>query len=177
MNKLRFSLLLISSLFCLSVYAEDVRVQINGAVLKQSCNVKSGDLNKNIIFNDIDPQLLVSSGYSAEVNKVSIELENCTGNVANMSYMFSGVGDDTYPELLKITGKAGGSPEANARGLAIEILDASKKALSLNKKINFSQEINTSFFTFDFYLRYKSTSQNIDAGDASALLYLDFYYE
>lgn len=158
-------------------YAEDVTVHINGAILQQSCNVKSSDLTKNVIFDDINPQDFVSIGSTTASTKVSISLENCTGNVNNMSYMFSGNSDDSNAGLLKIMGKPDISPEGVATGLAIEILDMNKKAVPLNQKQTLSQQVTTSSYDFNFYLRYKSTSLPIGAGDASSVLYLDFYYE
>lgn len=160
-----------------SAIAEDVMVQITGAILPQSCNVKSSDLTKNVIFDDIDPQDLTPVGATTASKKVSIALENCTGNVSGMSYMFSGTSDTSNPNLLKVIGKSNVSPEGVASGLAIEILDMNNQSISLNKKQSFSQKITTSNYDFDFYLRYKSISQKIEAGDASSLLYLDFYYE
>ena len=169
--------LIVFSQVCSAAYAEDVTVQINGAILAQSCNVKSSDLTKNVIFDDINPQDLIPTGSTTASTKVSIGLENCTGNVNNMSYMFSGTGDESNPALLKITGKPSTSSEGLATGLAIEILDMNQKAVPLNQKQTFSQSVTTSTYDFNFYLRYKSTSSTIGAGDASSLLYLDFYYD
>ncbi|MGQ7804501.1 fimbrial protein [Hafnia alvei] len=160
-----------------STIAEDVRVQITGAILAQSCNVKSSDLIKNVIFDDIDPQVLTPIGATTVSKKVSVALENCTGNVSSMSYMFSGTSDASNPDLLKVTGKPDVSSEGIASGLAIEILDMNQKSIPLNQKQAFSQKITTPNYDFNFYLRYKSTGQTIEAGDASSLLYLDFYYE
>lgn len=168
---------IIFNILCSAAYAEDVTVQINGAILSQSCNVKSSDLTKNVIFDDINPQDLSSAGSTTASTKVSIGLENCTVNVKNMSYMFSGTGDDSNPSLLKVTGKPSTSSEGLATGLAIEILDMNQKAVPLNQKQTLSQSVTTSTYDFNFYLRYKSTSSVIGAGDASSLLYLDFYYE
>lgn len=168
----------VCGLFSHSATAEDVRVQITGAVLAQSCNVKSSDLTKNVIFDDINPQDLTPAGATTAAKKVTVALENCTGNVNSMSYMFSGSGDDSNPNLLKVTGsRPDASSEGLASGLAIEILDMNKNAIALNQKQTLSQNITASGYDFNFYLRYKSTSQTIEAGDASSLLYLDFYYE
>ncbi|WP_447885565.1 fimbrial protein [Serratia fonticola] len=165
------------SQLCSAAYAEDVTVQINGAILAQSCNVKSSDLTKNVIFDDINPKELASLGSTTASTKVSIGLENCTGNITDISYMFSGSGDDSNPSLLKVIGKPGTSSEDVATGLAIEILDMNKKSVPLNQKLAFGQRVTTSTYNFNFYLRYKSTSPTIGAGDASSLLYLDLYYE
>ena len=165
------------SMFSTAVYAEDVIVNINGAVLAQSCNVKSSDLTKNVIFDDINPQDLTSVGSTTASTKVSIGLEHCTGNISNMSYMFSGNGDDSNLALLKVTGKPDAPSDGIATGLAIEILDMNNKAVPLNQKQAFGQTVSTSTYNFNFYLRYKSTSPTIGPGDASSLLYLDFYYE
>ncbi|HEJ9059006.1 TPA: fimbrial protein [Serratia fonticola] len=169
--------LFILSVLSTAVYAEDVIVNINGAVLAQSCNVRSSDLTKNVIFDDINPQDLTSLGSTTASTKVSIGLEHCTGNISNMSYIFSGNGDDSNPALLKVTGKPDTPSDEIATGLAIEVLDMNNKAVPLNQKQVFGQSVTSSTYNFIFYLRYKSTSQTIGPGDASSLLYLDFYYE
>lgn len=168
---------LIIGIFCSSAFAEDVRVQINGAILAQSCNVKSSDLTKNVNFDDISPIIFNSLGATSESKEVTIGLENCTGNVSNLSYMFSGVPDDDNQNLLKVTGVNNNSPDSIATGIAIEILDANKKSIPLNTMKKFNESIVTSTFNFKFNLRYKSTSTDISPGDASSSLYLDIYYE
>ncbi|WP_426817300.1 fimbrial protein [Winslowiella sp. 2C04] len=174
--KINYLLLIISGFYS-SAYAVDVQVQINGALLAQSCNVKSSDLTKNVIFDDINPSSFTTVGATGDPKEVSIALENCTGNVNQMSYMFSGNADESNPNLLKITGTSEGSSGNLASGLAIEILDMNKKALPLNEKQSFNQVITSSTYDFKFFLRYKSTSAKISPGDASSLLYLDMYYE
>lgn len=167
----------ILGLSCLSANAEDIRIQINGSILAQSCNVKSSDLTKNVIFDNINLQDLIPMGATTAPKKVSIVLENCTGSIDSMSYMFSGGADDSNPDLLKVTGKPDASSAGIASGLAIEILDVNKQPVPLNQIQVFNKKINTASYDFNFYLRYKSTGPTVEAGDASSLLYLDFYYE
>ncbi|MEI9697086.1 fimbrial protein [Moellerella wisconsensis] len=168
---------LIIIFFCISVNAADVQVQINGAILDQSCNIKSTDLTKNVVFDDLNPSNFPSLGSVSNVQEVNIELENCTGNIDKMYYIFSGDEDSSDPSLLKIIGQAGSSSEDLASGIAIQILDTNKKAIALNKNQSLNQIITDKIYSFKFYLRYKSTNSTVTPGDASSLLYLDFYYE
>lgn len=160
-----------------SAFAIDVQVQVIGTVLAQSCNIKSSDLIKNVIFEDINPVNFGTIGATSESHEVNIGLENCTGNVNQLSYMFSGEPDENNPNLLKVTGKSGNSPENLATGIAVEILDMNKNPIRINQKQKFNKTIATPIYDFKFHLRYKSTNTRVGAGDASSLLYLDIYYE
>lgn len=175
--KLIHSYLFFVCFFNYSADAADVQVQINGSILSQSCNVKSADLTKNVIFNDLNLGDFPYTGAVSEPQEVNIGLENCTGNVEKIYYIFSGEQDLNEPNLLKITGQSGSSYDDLAKGIAIEILDENKKIIALNEKINLNKTIKEKTYNFKFFLRYKSTSSTVTSGDASSLLYLDFYYE
>lgn len=159
------------------IYAVDVTVHLNGGVLAQSCNVSSNDLIKNINFPDLNPGDFKSIGSTSIEQSVSVRLENCTGNVNNMSYQFSGEADIDDPSLLKISGKGETSENIISSGLAIEILNKNKKKIALNSKVTLDDIITSSTYNLIFYLRYKSTTNNVSSGDASSVVYLDIYYE
>ena len=175
MNKL-FTFLLFY-LSCFSVSAVDVTVQLNGGILTQSCNVSSQDLTKNVNFPDLNPADFSQTGATSAEQPVSVFLENCTGNVNNISYEFSGEADMADPTLLKITGKSGGGDAIIATGLAIEILNKNKQKISLNTRQTLNEVITSATYSLDFYLRYKSTNETVGSGDASSIVYLDIYYE
>lgn len=175
MNKL-FTFILLY-LYCFSAFAVDVRVYVNGGILSQSCNVSSQDLIKNVNFPDLNPADFNQPGTTSAEQAVSLQLENCTGNVNNMTYKFSGEADSSDSTLLKVIGKSGSSADSLATGLAIEILDENKKKIALNTVQALNKVITSTTYTLDFYLRYKSTSKDIGSGDASSVVYLDMYYE
>lgn len=175
MNKFFTSLLL--CLYCFSASAVDVTVNLNGGILTQSCNVSSQDLIKNVNFPDLNPKDFNQPGATSAEQAVSIRLENCTGNVNNIKYQFSGEADGTDSTLLKIIGKGGLSKDILATGLAIEILDENKKKIALNTMKALNKIITSTTYTLNFYLRYKSISKDIGSGDASSIVYLDIYYE
>ncbi|MBQ0399380.1 type 1 fimbrial protein, partial [Providencia rettgeri] len=108
-------------LFCFSAYSVDVTLNLNGAILGQSCNISSNNLIKNINFQELNPGDFNNVGAVSSEKEVSIHLENCSGNVNNMMYQFSGEADISDPTLLKIIGKSGSSMDKLATGLAIEI--------------------------------------------------------
>lgn len=177
MKRINKYFILIVIFFCLKTNATDVQVQINGAILEQSCNIKSKDLTKNIIFDDLNSSNFPSLGAVSDMQEVNVELENCTGNIDKMFYIFSGDEEPSDPSLLKIIGQPNSSSENLASGIAIQILDENKKAIALNTHQKLNQLITSKTYNFKFYLRYKSISSTISAGDASSLLYLDLYYE
>ncbi|MEQ5306293.1 fimbrial protein [Providencia rettgeri] len=175
MNKLFAFILSCLSIF--SAYAVDVVVQLNGGILAQSCNISSADLVKNINFPDLNPKDFAQVGATSTEQEVVIKLLSCTGNVENMSYQFSGEPDVTDLTLLKVLGKSGASLDTVATGLAIEILNSNKQKIPLNTIQKINKTITNSSYDFNFYLRYKSTANDVGPGDASSIVYLDFYYE
>lgn len=175
MNNFFTSLLLY--IYSYSAYAVDITVNLNGGILAQSCNVSSQDLIKNVNFSDLNPGDFNQTGATSEEQPVSIRLEKCSGNVNNVSYQFSGEPDMIDPTLLKVLGK-GDTAESNlATGLAIEILDKSKKKIALNTIQPLNEIIYSINYDLNFYLRYKSTSNDVGSGDASSIVYLDIFYE
>jgi len=166
-----------SIFFCSLASAVDVTVQINGGILSQSCNVSSQDLIKNVNFPDFSPDDFSQTGATSAEQAISIGLNNCTGNVNNVTYKFSGEPDDTDSTLLKVTGKGGQVEGKLATGLAIEILNENKKKIALNSIQPLNTVITGATYTLNFYLRYKSVSSKIGSGDASSIVYLDVYYD
>ena len=173
----KFFTFLLLCLFCPSVLAVDVTVQLNGGILSQSCNISSQDLIKNVNFPDLNPTDFIQTGATSAEQPITILLENCTGNVNNITYKFSGESDDQDATLLKVVGKGGASEGITATGLAIEILNENKKRISLNTIQALNKVVTTATYNLNFYLRYISTSSNVGSGDASSIVYLDIYYE
>ena len=175
---MRKTLLIISlGLYCCSVSAVDVTIQINGGILAQSCNVSSQDLTKNINFPDLNPGDFSYSGATSVEQGFSIHLENCTGSVSNLTYEFSGEADNTDPTLLKVLGKGSNHEGGTASGLAIEILDDKKNRIDLNSVHPLNTTISSNAYILDFFLRYRSTENKVGSGNASSVVYLDIYYE
>lgn len=177
MNKLFAFFLSYLSLSVFPAYSVDVTIQLNGGILAQSCNISSSDLIKNVSFLDLNPRDFDQIGATSAEKEVTVQLRSCTGNIENMSYQFSGEADTTDSTLLKVLGKSGVSQETLATGLAIEILDSAQQKIPLNTIQTLNQTITSSSYIFKFYLRYKSTSNDVGSGDASSIAYLDIYYE
>lgn len=176
-KKYKFILFNLSFIWSFSTYAWDVQIAISAQIVGQSCNVNSADLTKNINFPDIDPRDFNSVGDYTEAQKFSINLKDCTGNVRNLNYKFSGDADDLNPNLFKIMGSNGANSDGIAKGLGIEVLDASKRIIPINTGVQLNENITAKTYDLNFYIRYKSTDLNVTAGDASSILYLDIYYD
>jgi len=170
-------LIIILGLYCRSVCAVDVTIQITGGILAQSCNVSSQDLIKNINFPDMNPADFSYLGATSAEQSFSIHLENCTGSVSNLTYKFSGEADKSDSTLLKVLGKGGNQEEGLASGLAIEILDDKKNRIDLNSVRLLNTTISSNTYILDFFLRYRSTESKVGSGNASSIVYLDIYYE
>lgn len=171
-HKFKFVMLL---LFANSFsYATDVTVNVNGKVLDQTCNVDDADVSQTIQFDDLEFRNLKTIGSVSESKKVEINLVNCTSLIRSISYQFTGEAVGSDNTLLKILGD--GSSEPVAGGLAIQIMK-NNSILSLGQKYSISgYQTGSNTYKFDFDLRYKSIS-TVSVGDASSVLYLDFFYE
>lgn len=162
---------------CHLALAHHVTIEVNGKVVKESCNVSSSDLIKNVNFPDLDPKDFKTVGSKSISEPIWIHLEKCTGNIKGLYYQFSGTPDDTDPTLLKVTGKADTPEGGVATGLAVELMNQHGQKMILNKMYSFPEKITTPTYIRGFYLRYRSVSSNVGPGDASSVAYLDIYYE
>lgn len=157
--------------------AADVQIVLEGSILGQSCNINSNQLTKTVTFNDIMLSDFAGVGSTTKSEKMIINLSGCTGNVQTLSYQFSGEADDINPELFKIKGSSDVGENGIASGLGIEVKDINSRIMIPNEKFPLSRPIRTSTYDLEFNISYKSTRENIMAGDASSILYLDIYYD
>lgn len=157
--------------------AADVEITLEGNILGQSCNINSNQLTKTVTFNDIQLSDFVGVGSSTKPENLTINLSGCTGNVQTLSYQFSGEADDINPELFKVKGSSSIEENGIASGLGIEVVDINSTVMVPNQKFPLLRTITTSTYNLEFKISYKSTRENITAGDASSILYLDIYYD
>ncbi len=87
---------------------------------------------------------------------------------------FSGDTDAINTTLLRLTSSAD-----SATGVGVEILDSNDKIIAINGESGFRELVldNNGDASLAFKLRYKSTQQNVHAGQANALLYFDIDYQ
>ncbi|WP_392564000.1 fimbrial protein [Orbus wheelerorum] len=179
-TKYLISLMSFLAIFSYSSYAADTKVRIFGKVVTQTCNVIVKDKEKQVNFADFSQADFRQIGDVSASQAVKIGLEGCSQSIDRITYEFTGQEDSDNPDLLKVIG---GNPNSGltkvAEGLAVEILDSKNNPIKLGQTyvltdVVFKDETN---YDFNFFLRYKSTKQQITVGDASAVAYLDFNYE
>lgn len=172
--KIKYLLYPIPFFFMTNSHGYDVRINVSGTVADQTCNVVAADKTKNVDFGDLEAKQFKSKGDTSISKSLSVNLEDCTSSMTSLKYQFSGEADSTDSNLLAIN-----TSNTPATGLAIQILDKdSDKQINLNQLYKASDYIKgNSKQIFNFALRYKSTSSSVTAGDASSILFLDFYYE
>lgn len=175
--KIKYLLYLIVLFFMASFhsYGHDVTVQINGTVTDQTCNVVNDDKIKNVVFDDLEVKSFKSTGSTSVAKPLTITLENCTNSISSLKYQFTGDADGEDANLLAIKNNS----TTAADGLAVQIMNKElTQQLNLNQVYSITDYIKGGCaYVFNFALRYKSTKDTITVGDASSILYLDFYYE
>ena len=152
----------------MSAFAHDVTVNISGNVIAASCDVQSGETTRSVDLGTIVAQQYATTGLTGPASAASVDLNNCS-NTSEVVTTFSGTADGHDNTLLGLT--ATGTQAGN---LGVQILDVNSTPVSLGDTM--STTVSSDTATVAFKLRYKSTGA-VTAGDANAVLYLDFAYQ
>jgi type 1 fimbria pilin len=89
--------------------------------------------------------------------------------------IFSGTADATNPALLALSDTSGGGEMAT--GVAVEILDGNRQLMPINATDTALLPLQAGDNTLPFFLRFKSTSDTVTAGNATAVMYFDLQYQ
>ncbi|EFG1981777.1 type 1 fimbrial protein [Escherichia marmotae] len=182
----KFILLIFTSLFmvvvsCNALANDTVVVTFTGQLLAKTCDITTGSKDQPVNMGTYDANDFLNVGDVSGSHTFTINLEGCptatstiysSGVSANVR--FSGDTDTINTTLLRLTSSAD-----SATGVGVEILDNDDKVIAINDESGFKELVldNNGDASLDFKLRYKSTQQNVHAGQANALLYFDIDYQ
>lgn len=171
-------IVLLITLSCSVLYlprsmAEDVSLTISGNVAASACIVDEATQNVNI--GTFSAKNFPSTGSTSDTKPFVIALSGCYAKLKNVQVKFSGTTDNDNPTLLALTDSGNGKTMAS--GIGIELLDSNQNILPFNSTEPFSYDLNGASNTFTFFLRYKSTKDQITSGEASAVMYFDLTYQ
>ncbi len=148
--------------FPLSGQANDsVVVTFTGILLAKSCDITTGSKDQSVKMGTYDANEFLNVG--------DVSSSGVSANVR-----FTGDADAINSALLRLSAGAD-----SATGLGIEILDNNDVAIAINGESGFRDLVlnENGDANLTFKLRYKSTQENVHAGQANALLYFDIDYQ
>lgn len=153
--------------------AHDGTVNITGSILAASCTVAASDATKSVPIGDYSSGSLTTVGQKTAFKTFSITLQNCSAGIAGTRVTVTGQADSNNTDLLALSnpGAAG-----TATGVAVLVTDSTGNTIKINNA-SALQTLSSGTNTVGFQLAYEVTKTPVGAGDASAVMYLDFAYQ
>ncbi|WP_054177562.1 fimbrial protein [Trabulsiella odontotermitis] len=158
---------LILSATAMNAYAANGKVEFTGEIVKSTCNVISGDQDKQVFIGKYPTSAFANVGDVTASKAFTISLEKC--EQGNYSLRFDGPTVAGNPNLLSVD---------QAKGVGIEILDNNEKIIPINQTAGddsawvaitpSGQDASDGTATFNLKARYKSFDKVVEAGTANA---------
>lgn len=151
-----------------NAYADNGKVKFKGEIVKSTCNVVSGDQDKEVYIGKYPTSAFTKTGDVTASKAFTISLEKC--ETGTYSLRFDGPTVAGNPNLLSVD---------QAGGVGIEILDNEEKIIPINQDsttdspwVNITStgtgEDQSGTATFNLKARYKSFDDTVTAGSANA---------
>jgi type 1 fimbria pilin len=151
----------------------DVTVRLHGKFNASSCDVEIPGGIQNISIGNFFTEDFPTTGSTSIFKPFNINLTNCSATVKGLKVKFTGDADKDNVALLALSNTDGGT----ASGIGIEILDQNQKPVSINNSDSEVYQLQPDKNTVPFYVRFKSTNNNVTAGSATATMYFDLQYQ
>ncbi|EHM49131.1 MAG: type 1 fimbrial protein [Yokenella regensburgei] len=157
---------LILSATAMNAYAVNGKVEFTGEIIKSTCNVVSGDQDKQVFIGKYPTSAFTKVGDVTASKAFTIQLEKCTAG--DYTLRFDGQTVAGHSNLLSVD---------KAQGVGIEILDNNEKIIPINQSAGTdtpwvtitpsAPEASDGTATFNLKARYKSFD-TVQAGSANA---------
>lgn len=147
-------------------------VHLRGAVTDGTCAVSTESENKQVYMGQVQSSRFEELGSWADPVAFSLVLVDCTiSSEKQVGIMFNGVSDGKDPLVFR----AGEGANA-AQGVGIGIFSASGELIIPNTRPQQLTSLNGETVTLPFTARYRATSRQVIAGDASSNVFFTLYY-
>ncbi|MDK9605799.1 fimbrial protein [Lelliottia wanjuensis] len=130
---------------------------------KPVCELSTGSDAINVSMGTHEVSALSGKGKETSPSPLDIVLE-CPDNTSGVQVTFSGTPDVNDKSLLALTGAG---EEGTAGGIGIALYDPDGNALALNSPTS-TLPLSEGENQLNFTARYKSTQDNVTAGNANA---------
>lgn len=146
-----------------------INLRFKAVLTDRSCEVSTDSKNINVNLNSWVVQDFPQAGNRTTPVPFSIQLAHC--NAANVSITFKGQSAQSDASLLAL------SAQSTANNVAIEILDKSKKRITLGQPSPVENVTGQENPRLNFFANYISTANNIGAGSANATANFELNYD
>ncbi len=141
-----------------SIGASNIRFTAN--IVNWSCSINTVSQNISVNLGTWDTRTFRHSGTTTTPAYFSISLNNCNNN--SLTTTFSGNADSNDSNDLAL------DSASTATGVAIQLMNADKTALALNKPSTAVSINESGNVTLGFYAAYVSSAKKILPGSANA---------
>lgn len=159
------TVILVVPIMTFSIFAHDVTVNITGRVTNGTCSVSAGSVNKTVYLGSYPATEFSNEGDSSPPAVFTIDLENCGTISHGVEFSFFGTPDSVINDYFKI------APESEGSGVAIEIMDDTKKLIpagETSKAYTITEGVqNTSLI---FYAKMVANGEKVKTGTLSSVV-------
>lgn len=167
-----FSLMSATSLMAKSNSPFGGVVHLRGAVTNGTCVVNTESENKQVYMGRVRSSQLTALGSWSDPISFTLNLFDCALLAdQQIGIVFNGVSDGKDPLVFS----AGEGPNA-AQGVGIGIFDVDGNLIVPNSRPHPLHLFAGDIKKIPFTARYRATSRNIVAGDASSSVFFTLYY-
>lgn len=106
--------------------AHDLTVNVTGTVTNTTCSVSPESVDKPVYLGEYSAREFTSSGKGPTPTLFTINLEKCGAVLGGVKVTFTGTPDDSIPDKFKL------SPESTGSGIALTLMDDTKKIIPFN---------------------------------------------
>ncbi|MBV8044836.1 fimbrial protein [Pluralibacter sp.] len=162
-----------------AVRADDsgYNLKLTGTIVAETCNVDASSETQTVKLGQFSTADFPSVGSTATSAPLLIMLTGCTQNITDGQVWFTGTADSDDPSLLALSATGMGTESQMATGVGVQILDSSQSPVSINNTASALYPLHAGDNTLTFNLRYKSTTSQVTAGNATAVMYFDLQYQ
>lgn len=154
----------VTALSMTNAIADSGVVHFNGEIVDSACEVETMSANQVVELGTYNKSEFRFAGDTTAAKKFSIVLRNCPINVGAARVRFEGEAESADTNLLAIDPGPGA-----ASGVAINIMTADKALLPLHGENNYYYGlVSNNDNDLIFYAQYKSVSNTVYSGPASA---------
>ncbi|WP_024554142.1 fimbrial protein [Franconibacter helveticus 513] len=151
----------------------DGDVRFFGEVVNAACAVAVDSQDQTVLMGQVRSNSFTDLGEWTDPHPFRIKLEDCSTNVSqNVGVMFSGE-TDGKDLLVFRTGNGAGAAE----GIGIGITDATGQLIIPNTAPARYAPIQEGETVLHYTARYRSTSRTVKAGNASAQVWFNLFYQ
>lgn len=163
MKKTFIAASVVASVFAVSAFADDGKINFVGAITDTACTVVNTVANPlTVTMGTVSTKAFTGAGSTAAPSRFTLELTDCPAEAKTAAVKFDGTPDATANSVLALTEETG-----VAKGVGIQIYDKDNNPVPLHTASG-SYALKVGANSLDFVARYYATAASVTAGPANS---------